>query len=308
MSKPSLNFAIFDFDLTITKKHTFVESQLQADSLNITSNHKKQGKRDGSKIAKSNLPLELMDLSGDNLFAIATYHNNPDYIAGMLEHILNKQITPTNQIIYSQYPQVAIKVYQVAGQSKPLLLSYIPKVADEFGMPIWKLDGKNNQIRFLHSVALEKSLIDDNVKIDFFDDTAKNIACTQNLTELDISSYQVTYDPSFTLKNRASDLVDVKQRFVQGAIIDEHSTIDVKNNDISSWFTFIFDYQIAATSVLTALISLVIATSCGASIVTGAGIGVIGGSLAASAITFFAQDQEEEKLGQIDNDGLSCIL
>lgn len=85
--------------------------------------------------------------NNDELTAIATYHNNPAYIAGYISRILGKELV-FQETFYSTQPTTAINVYQVAGIERPFLISYLPDLGDAFQTKMNQLAGKNNQINF----------------------------------------------------------------------------------------------------------------------------------------------------------------
>ncbi len=108
---------------------------------------KKLGKLHASINLKAGIPIERL-----SPFAIASHHNNPDFIAGYLEVLLGKPLTPiTEEPKLSGEPQVAIKRFQIAEQAEPLCICYLPDVEPQaYQAKRAALDNnKNHQIQFL---------------------------------------------------------------------------------------------------------------------------------------------------------------
>ena len=302
----SCNFSIFDFDLTISIEHTFANAQLQKADISTISaspDYKKRGFKDAQSNVKANLPLELMDLSGGNLFAIATFHNNPDYIAGYLEHIWGREITTDNQVFYSKAePKVAVKEFHVKGISKPLLISYLPKVEEEFQRFIWLLNGKNNQIQLLVDLATEKKLLADDYNIDFFDDSFGNIEKVSQLADLNISAYQVKDGRDFELVRSDKPLEVLKNKY--SAVSEPSELITVATTSASNssdWSQnakmFFTNHtrlilSLTATSLSAALVFAVAAIGFGASLGTSAAVSLFAAGLVAGT-TFFTGTELE---------------
>lgn len=169
---------IFDFDNTITKRHTFSYAKLS--HAKDKPDSYQQGIKHAQTNSKNNIPIQHNE---HELAAIATYHNNPDYIAGYIAAILQKSLTFKEKIIASNESKVAINVYQVEGTSKPFLISYIPHYGSDFDKAISSLEGKNTHIELLRTVLFEyKHTSSPTVKVNFYDDSQANIHYAKELS------------------------------------------------------------------------------------------------------------------------------
>ncbi len=176
---------VFDFDHTITKKHTFSESGLSA--LSVGEANYQHGIKHAQSNIKSNLPLKHNE---DELSAVATYHNNPDFIAGYISVILQKKLTFKEKLVWPNEPNVSINVYQVEGISRPFLISYVPQYGKSFNSAISLLPGKNKHIELLRKVLFEDNQISSqSAKINFYDDSINNVELAQELSN--VNSYLV---------------------------------------------------------------------------------------------------------------------
>lgn len=238
MSTPISQLNIFDFDQTISKQHTFGESRVKAkQDLNVSLERcqariKLGADRAGPNL-KKDLPRELFSLEGGNLFAIATYHNNPDHIAGYLQQLLAEKITPTDEIHYSEDPVVAVRVYKIEGSDKPLLISYLPATGDDFQALIKKLDGKNNQINLLKKVALDKELVNGSTHYDFFDDSEANIKqARKGFDESNLTAHHIDKNNySFSLVDNSTDITHAIERSKASAKPINHTPIPTAEHD-----------------------------------------------------------------------------
>ncbi|WP_131775217.1 hypothetical protein, partial [Legionella cincinnatiensis] len=174
---------ILDFDQTVSIQHTFSDHCLE--------NHQNQAATDiyqlGKNHALQNVKMgveAVLKHNDDELTAIATYHNNPAYIAGYISRILGKELV-FQETLYSAQPTTAINVYTVAGIERPFLISYLPDLGAAFPTKISQLAGKNNQINFLTQVLNNKGQIDtNNCMINFYDDTQKNYTHAKELPKV----------------------------------------------------------------------------------------------------------------------------
>ena len=171
---------VFDFDQTLTKIHTFSTRSLDATYEGARAeDHIREGSTDAHANLKEGLKdstSPLFSFEADHLFCIATYHNNPDYIAGYLQVLLGKTIMPSVEPTkYSHGDDIAIKNYDVDGSDKPLLISFIPQVGPAFGAARRRLTGKNEQICFLEEILQSKFLMEPGALINYYDDDPVNI-------------------------------------------------------------------------------------------------------------------------------------
>ena len=169
--------SIFDFDQTVSTGHTFPSCKLEA--LPPHTDHYQLGKEHALVNIKKDTGKYLKH-DEDNLSAIATWHNNPDYIAGYVATLIGKELTLEKTSI-SDSKFIAVNHYKVAGVSKPFLISYIPQVKIEFQKAITALGNKNQQIGLLQLIMLAQQLIQDDSIIDFYEDTNSNFQDAKRL-------------------------------------------------------------------------------------------------------------------------------
>lgn len=173
---------IFDFDLTLTKNHTF--STYCLDNWNKPF---EECYKEGQRHAEGNLKKSCISAFKHDdiheLSAIASYHNNPHFIAGYVSKILKKNLL-FQRCKLSQdpdVPQTAVNFYSVEGIEKPFLISYIPEKGDNFSRRMEDLCGKNEQILFLKTILQKKGYISDEVIINFYDDSSVNCRAAESL-------------------------------------------------------------------------------------------------------------------------------
>lgn len=163
--------SIFDFDQTISIKHTFRNFKLGA--VDPSANHFELGKKHALGNIKKQIENYLKH-DNDNLSAVATWHNNADFIAGYLAIVTGKELT-LEKTMHSKDGLIAINQYRVTGVNKPFLISYIPHANDDaFQNALTLLKNKNRQIAWLHKKMLKQQLIQEDSIIDFYEDTRKN--------------------------------------------------------------------------------------------------------------------------------------
>ncbi|KTD12049.1 hypothetical protein Lgra_1507 [Legionella gratiana] len=175
---------ILDFDQTVSIQHTFGEHCLDNhQNLSMTDIYQ-LGKNHAIQNVKMGIEAVLKHNDSDELTAIATYHNNPTYIAGYVSRILGKELI-FQKTLYSTQPTTAINVYKVAGIERPFLISYLPDLGLAFQTKVNQLAGKNNQINFLTQVLNNEGQIDiNNFIINFYDDTQKNYTNAKGLPKV----------------------------------------------------------------------------------------------------------------------------
>lgn len=175
---------ILDFDQTISIQHTFSEHCLDNHQNQSATDIYQLGKNHAIQNVKTGIEAVLKHNDDDELTAIATYHNNPTYIAGYVSRILGKELV-FQETLYSTQPTTAINVYKVAGIERPFLISYLPDLGSAFQTKMSQLAGKNNQINFLTQVLNNKGQIDtNNFIINFYDDTQKNHLNAKELSKV----------------------------------------------------------------------------------------------------------------------------
>jgi hypothetical protein len=174
--------SIVDFDLTLTKEHTFPSCNLDVVPWEIRENaqalinfgamHAKDNLRPGAK------GHAIFNFTEFDIFAIATHHNNPDFIAGYAQEILDRKVTlKANKIethAFANGGRIGIKNYIVDGTEKPLLIAYIPERSPTFSAVRAVLQGKNEMIITLLNIWQALDLWPQRI-VHFYDDDKKNI-------------------------------------------------------------------------------------------------------------------------------------
>ncbi|WP_058465384.1 hypothetical protein [Legionella cincinnatiensis] len=156
---------VFDFDQTITKHHTF-----QTPSLFHSDNNIKIGID------------EFFLHDKENVSAIATYHDNQEYVKSYIEKILNKKLTLQNTI---DYENDRLSVYTVDKETIPLLISTVQPENYNSSVEILTSEGKNTQIRhILDYLKKNHSINYQNHEIHFYDDSEFNITAAEKLTDM----------------------------------------------------------------------------------------------------------------------------
>lgn len=242
--------SIFDFDQTISTTHTFPTCKLEA--LPPQTDHYELGKKQALFNIKNQADKYLKhDI--DSISAIATWHNNPDYIAGYIAILIGKELTLEKTTI-ADNKFIAVNQYKVAGVGKPFLISYIPQTGMEFQTAIAALVNKNPQLALLHQIMLEQELIQDDSTIDFYEDTESNYLGAKQLPY--IRSHLVDRSDSFHIletqrmsprkiapvkpKNGSEELTELQKAvtMAQKKYASYHSKGEYKRWDTTGWFSF----------------------------------------------------------------------
>lgn len=195
MSVPTLeNGKIFDFDLTMSKTHTFANHCIDRYQGQDPSLIYQVGKRLAANLLKSNIPFAH---DANHLSAIATFHNNPALIAGVIAHVLGKELQLV-ETLTSEEPLVAVNVYQVEDEERPFLVSYIPEVGSAFQERMGQLGNKNHQIKFLQRILLQQQQITPSTTFEFYEDTNENYLAAQQLPGMNCHLVG-KFNPQFTI-------------------------------------------------------------------------------------------------------------
>lgn len=160
-----MKIRIFDFDWTITCEHTFNRTHLHAPETNIKGGINRLFIHDERHIA-----------------AIASYHNDPDYIKRYIEFILGAPLTLKERI--DAYEDNILSVYTLESVAIPLIISTVK--SDQFNTRVGRLKetGKNVQInhvlQYLETtrvISLAKA-----IEVEFYDDDENNYRKAHELT------------------------------------------------------------------------------------------------------------------------------
>jgi len=193
--------AIFDFDCTLTINHTFSEHAIQRDR--PAHNQYTLGQAEGQKNIKHGVDA-ILNHNEQDLSAVATYHNNPEFVAGNISAILKKELTLVETIRKaivkagsSEKTEIAINVYKVEGIDKSFLISYLPHEDDEFRSAMRILENKNAQIDAIREFWLTNGFIQPTDNIDFYEDSLTNFDGAKSLDY--INGYLVTVSTEHTV-------------------------------------------------------------------------------------------------------------
>lgn len=177
--------AIFDFDQTITINHTFAKHAIE--NALPGQNQYDAGRAESKKNIKHGVD-DVLKHDEHNLSAIATYHNNPEFVAGNISAILKKELTLIETIHKtitnprsSKKTEIAINVYKVAGVEKPFLIAYLPHTGTKFQSAMYILENKNAQISAIREFWHGKGLIKRTDNIDFYEDSETNFNGARSL-------------------------------------------------------------------------------------------------------------------------------
>lgn len=169
---------VFDFDCTLTIEHTFAKRSIE--NVQAEQDQYALAKNEGTKNIKRGVDSVLKHDEHD-LSAVATYHNNPAFVAGTISTILKKELTLVETIRKTiaegdsaNKTDIAINVYRIEGIEKPFLISYLPYTGDEFQSAMRILGNKNAQISAIRDFWLTKGFINNTDTIDFYEDSRTN--------------------------------------------------------------------------------------------------------------------------------------
>lgn len=190
---------IYDFDHTITQKHTFSFASLPK------FNNSEFNKVDAISNLKQNLTLQH---DAENLSMIASYHNNPDFIANYVSVHLGQELVKQETILDHDFPNLAINVYHVSGGDRPFYIAYIPKQGLEFQTALQTLAGKNQHINFLRNVLFQRQEIPSpTTAVHFYDDDRKNYQQAQGLANVTCHLVNAS-DSKFSIVETSQQTVD----------------------------------------------------------------------------------------------------
>lgn len=197
-------FIISDFDQTITQHHTFSSNKA---IINPTAGWKDAQYHLGKSHAQNNLKknVELFIKHDDfHLCAIATFHNNPDFIAGYMAVLLGKELIYKATISPKSDTEIAIDIFETSGLKKPLLISRLTLTGEAYLNLMNTHPDKNRQIEHIRAVWEALGYMNKSDLIHFFDDSIHNIKQSASLPHLE--NHQVIADsPRFMTSPKASD-------------------------------------------------------------------------------------------------------
>lgn len=227
---------IFDFDGTLTKGPSFRETHIDVfprDAIGAT-----QAYRAGVDYAE-NKKLGIDSYFRHNLndiSCIATYHNNPNFIAGLVSTILGKElIFEQTELHKSIEIKIAVNRYRIAG-SPDFFIAYIPHsglpiTPEGLGGPsfetvIKKLSGKNDHIAMLLKILSDNNSINQDTSIHFYDDSqehfnkASSLPINAHLVDSKNHNFDIV-QPQFTPFKPQTSLF-----FAEKSVNNERSSIE----------------------------------------------------------------------------------
>ena len=179
---------IFDFDCTLTKKHTFNDFRLEhyifSDNIIVGQNAADGFKKSGIE--------RFLKHDSQQVSAVATSHNNPDFIAGFIGQILNKKFTLIRTDYLQKPTTTAVNYYEVEGTEAPFLISYLPKYDQAFQSAIAQLKatGKNCQINALRDIYLKNQWVSAESDTHLIDPNKPQFSVIESFKSLDVLAPQ----------------------------------------------------------------------------------------------------------------------
>lgn len=200
-----MNITIFDFDQTLTKEHSFrsfcVEQFSHPRGAHYGKDPYQVGKTMGPSLVKTGID-KVVKHDGENISAIATYHNNPAFVAGVISSLLGKDLRLKGCVADPAMTATAIAQYEIEGIEAVFCVSFIQHQQDDYQVAKGMLEsngGKNIQI-----IQLQVTLaIPRGTPITFYDDDPVNVAHAKKLPN--VHSYRVSASSGlFTIMNELS--------------------------------------------------------------------------------------------------------
>lgn len=173
--------SIYGFDLTLTKDNTFQASSLDERFDSPYAAEYVYGKTHARDNIKDGFQEHLRQNAARSI-AIATFHNNPNFIAGYLASILNKNLAWSSTSMHGSDPHIAIDRFHIEGEEQPVLISYIPQTDEQLAQAIVKLGNKNTQIRYLRDLMISAGLTTREERVHFYDSKKIHIEHAKELS------------------------------------------------------------------------------------------------------------------------------
>lgn len=165
----------FDFDRTITCKHTFPTTKIDEKSvLTFYPEEYLKGQQDAIKNVKKGVSEYIIHDDGEHSSAIATFHNNHSMVAGYISAISGKNLTfEENHLSESGF--IAIAQYKIDGIEKPFFISYINAYGSNFSTTLFNLNkNKNEQLNHLRQTVHKLYPDQESIEIIHYDDDMNN--------------------------------------------------------------------------------------------------------------------------------------
>lgn len=164
----------FDFDETLTIKHTFRTAGLDCESLEDSNHLQQHFEARGLESAKINMKEKVGNICKHDdveyTSSIVTYHNNPFFIAGFMSGLFEKKMIFMKELPADKNALFMAYEYQVEGITNPFLIC-CRKPSEEHT----PADRKNSMITFTRNCLLEKGTIAIEDTCEFYDDDHRNI-------------------------------------------------------------------------------------------------------------------------------------
>jgi hypothetical protein len=194
--------AIFDFDLTITKSHTFREHSIRTpkageEQKKVTTFNEQYvvGKSDAENNTKSDI-LDYLKNRDQQMRGIATHHNNPHFIAGYIAYLHQRELEFVKY--HSKEDDKAINEYRFVDTEESFFISYIDAYGPEFNRVknSASSNNKNNQI-----ADIARMINSENQAVEYYDDMCT--ACRDSILLGYVSANVVnSSSPTFKVKVR----------------------------------------------------------------------------------------------------------
>ncbi|CAM2923757.1 hypothetical protein [Legionella worsleiensis] len=180
--------ALFGFDHTLCRKPTFYyfknrvvdcdERRKHEPILHFNFNQSDYecGKRDAPALLKTNVAAWFLH-DDHYTSAIVTFHSYPDYIAGYLAYILGRELKRVDTNLTIPEEKNLIAVYQVEGESRPILISYINPTLKDRSLITLSHDWKTGQLTQLRAFMLSNSWIEEEEPLHFYEGVCSHIEC-----------------------------------------------------------------------------------------------------------------------------------
>ncbi|KTD51784.1 hypothetical protein Lqui_0628 [Legionella quinlivanii] len=183
--------AVFDFDQTITRHHTFnpIARKQFTPATNIKTG-----------------VMDYFKFTDKRLSAIATYHDDPEYVKSYIEYALEKPLTLAESF---DFEHTRLSVYMAEGLPHPIVISSLQPTDFDTHLGAVMPEGKNTQIlNILSYLKVFHGLNYSNTHLEFYDDTYENIfAATHPSSKVNLldkvshisTHYVIRNAPDFTL-------------------------------------------------------------------------------------------------------------
>lgn len=206
---------VLDFDKTVSIKHSFPTCNAAAMAKMTEEAIIQKGFQDSLTNLRPLIPLELYDMSGEKICAVATHHNNPfiilPYFMRLYGRIYGNTKLLRQEIIQSQQIHcIAIAAFYLESLPRPLFICHITEKGKLFEQARNSLNGKNEMITFIKELWMQQGWADTKCPITYYDDDFDNIqhaASLRNVKAIQVSVARPQFElitPFFSSPTRSS--------------------------------------------------------------------------------------------------------